>query len=336
MIKYALGLVILFKSFLGEGQSFTKKTGDVVGNQTVIPIDVAPPGYPQAQALIYYPDDYGKTSKRYPLYLFLHGAGEGALMDISEVNKTSLPYSISTGFKPYGIDKNGDTIKFLVVSPHCAGCNGSYSFPQLQYTVSYLLNNYRIDTNCVVVGGLSSGGSCTWSMVMGNGGSPSWKDTITTSKITIINPMANGGYDEFIKQAQPKANLEWWLKRGGAVLYTIGDQDPGYNPSGYFTYLKEDTTFGVKGRIFNKVVVGGTHSANVWTTPFPLTARTFSPTMNIWQLMWSLRKTAAVVPPPVIVPPPVVIPPISKDTLYPVRVIMKMNDSSCRIIYNRP
>src|SRR5258707_968088 len=124
----------------------TQALGTVLGNQKVIPIATNPPGYAiNAQALIYYPDDYflpANANKRYPLYLFLHGAGQGASTNISEVLQTSLPQLIAQGLKPYGIDPaTGDTVKFIVISPHCALCGGSYSYPQLQYTIPYLVAN---------------------------------------------------------------------------------------------------------------------------------------------------------------------------------------------------
>src|SRR3569833_359701 len=114
--------------------SQTQPIGKVIGNQTVISIPVAPAGYPTAQALIYYPDDYflpQNANKRYPLYVFNHGTGEGSSQDITEVTNQSVPYLIKNGLKPYGIDEvTGDTVKFIVVSPHCASCGSSYFYHQ--------------------------------------------------------------------------------------------------------------------------------------------------------------------------------------------------------------
>src|SRR6186713_3056714 len=174
----------------------TQAIGTVLGNQKVIPIATNAPGYAiDGQALIYYPDDYflpANVNKRYPLFLFLHGAGEGSGSNISEVLNTSLPALIAQGLKPYGIDTlTGDTIKFVVISPHCASCGGSYSYPQLQYTIPYLVANYRIDSTCIWAGGLSSGGRGTFSLPMGD----KVGDTLLGNKLAGIMPMANGGYD---------------------------------------------------------------------------------------------------------------------------------------------
>jgi alpha-tubulin suppressor-like RCC1 family protein len=289
--------ILFFLPLLSIAQK--QATGTVIGNQVVRPIAIAPTGYALGESLVYYPDDYfkaGNETKRYPLYVFLHGAGEGNSDNITEVTNTSLPNLIKNGLKPYGIDPNtGDTIKWIVVSPHCAVCGGSFSFPQLQYSVPYLFANYRVDTSCVWFGGLSSGGRGTWSMVMGNAGAPNYLDTNMTKRITGIMPMANGGYDLAINDPTNKGILDTTLARGLRVLYVIGDQDPGYNAIGYHTYAKQDSVYGIPGYWYHKVIIGGTHSTNVWNTPFPLTARNWSTTMNSWTQMWYLRRTIPVV-----------------------------------------
>ena len=46
--------------------------------------------------LIYFPDDYSSTEKKYPLVLFLHGAGErGTNLDL--VKKHGIPKRIEQG-----------------------------------------------------------------------------------------------------------------------------------------------------------------------------------------------------------------------------------------------
>jgi len=288
-MKKTLFIILSFlQTLLVEGQDSLVPNGTIIGNQTAIPIPVGPSGAALGQALIYYPDDYFQAqnaNKRYPLYVFLHGAGEGRYLNISEVTNTSLPYLIKGGLKPYGIDQlTGDTIKFIVISPHCARCNGSYSYPQLQYTIPYLFKAYRVDTSCVWVGGLSAGARGTWSVVMGG----KVGDTALGKRITGIMPMANGGYDEYLSSLGP--NLDTIARRGLGCLYVIGDQDPGYNSIGFFAYQAVMRKYSLPGRYFDSVIIGGTHSANVWNPPFLLTSRLWSKIMNAWTQMWSMRK----------------------------------------------
>lgn len=298
-MKKVLFLILLLP-LLTLGQ--TQPLGAVIGNQTVINAPVYPPGYAMAQALIYYPDDYflpKNANKRYPLYVFLHGAGEGKGSDITIVTNTSLPYLIKKGLKPYGIDpETGDTVKWIIVSPFCANCGGSYSFPQLQYTLPYLKTNYRVDTSCIWFGGLSSGGSCTWSMAMGNGVSPSPKDTLMTLGIAGIMPMANGGYDNNFGVTQLRANLDTTAKRGLAVLTIIGDADPGYNDIGFRAYQAEMKKYCQPRRYFDSVRKNTAHTDSVWNIPFPLNARVWSKAINSWTQMWAMRKRTSIVPSP--------------------------------------
>lgn len=322
MIKYLLGVVILIKGFIAESQTFIKKVGDIVGNQTVISVPIAP-GSPTRQALIYYPDDYFKTNKTYPVYFFLHGSEEAGTD--TKLTNTSLPYLIKNGLKPYNIDPiSKDTIKWIIISPQCseAGGNCSYSYPQLRYTIPYCLQNYRIDKNCVWAGGLSMGGSATFSLGMSD-------TSFTMTYLTGLMPMANGGYDTYL--ASLGKNLAYSMQHGLSLLYIIGDQDPGFNPSGYSAYNNLLAANAMPGRYFTKVIVGGTHSANVWNLPFPITARVWSTTQNAWDQMWSLRKNA-VLSTPVIIPP---IDTVKKEVPYPVKIIMKMSDSSCSTIWQK-
>src|ERR1700759_1461684 len=100
-MKFRLTLVAALFTLAGLAQ--TQPNGTVIGNQTVIPIPIAPPGYATAQALIYYPDDYflpQNANKRYPLFIFLHGIGEGSSSNITELTNTSLPQLIKQGLKP--------------------------------------------------------------------------------------------------------------------------------------------------------------------------------------------------------------------------------------------
>lgn len=299
--------IIAFLPLLAIGQTQPKDSivpnGKVIGNQTTIPIAVAAPGYAMGQALIYYPDDYflpANANKRYPLFVFLHGAGEGANLNISEVNKTSLPYLISSkGLKPYAIDKTtGDTVKFIVVSPHCAKCGGSYSFPQLKYTVDFLFKAYRVDTSCVFFGGLSSGGSCTISMAMGTGGNFLAADTLVTKRITGVMDMANGGYDDNINNKQGVANMDTFARRGGVFLWVIGDMDPGNNDIGFKAYKKNLLNFCWPGRFLDSTRKNTAHTDSVWNIPFPITSRVWSKSMNSWDLMWSFRKQGSSPAPP--------------------------------------
>ena len=140
-------------------------SGTVIGNQTVIDIPVSSYGT-MSQALRWLPDDYNSTTKKYPLLIFLHGSGEGSSDNISEVLGTSLPQLIAQGLKPYGIDSlTGDTVKYIVISPHASYSYWSYQYIQVKSILQFIEANYRVDTNRVFMTGLSAGGYGDWTCV---------------------------------------------------------------------------------------------------------------------------------------------------------------------------
>src|SRR6476469_6251015 len=120
MKRLVFCLALLNIISLASTAQWAVPTGSTVGNQKVI--QIPRDAYnTQEQALIYYPDDYflpQNANKRYPMFVFLHGTGEGATNDINEVCRNSLPKEIKAGLKPYGIDPaTGDTIKWITVCP---------------------------------------------------------------------------------------------------------------------------------------------------------------------------------------------------------------------------
>jgi hypothetical protein len=257
-------------------------TTTLIGNQYVMSVPVNPVGYAMTQALVYYPDDYflaANASKKYALYIFLHDEAQGMTSDVSELNNASLPQLISQGFKPYGIDSaTKDTVKFIVVSPHAALSGGSYSYPQLQYTIPYLLANLRVDTNCVWLGGPSMGGRGTFSVPMSS--------VSLGEKLTGIMPMSTGGYDNYTNLLP---NLATCLKNGMGYIFTVGAADQGIVPNAEY-YNNYMTGAVLPGRGFYKEIAGLGHTADAWTQPFLLTSRWWTANRNAWDVMASTHK----------------------------------------------
>src|SRR5215217_4470193 len=120
MKRLLICLALLNCVWLHVNAQWTIPTGSTVGNQKVIEVPITSYNT-MAQALLYLPDDYFlpvNANKRYPIFIFLHGTGEGASNDINEVCRNSLPKLIKNGLKPYGIDPvTRDTIKWITVCP---------------------------------------------------------------------------------------------------------------------------------------------------------------------------------------------------------------------------
>ncbi len=106
---------------------------------------------------LFLPNDYAtKTTKRWPLLLFLHGSGErGDLIDKVKVHGPPKLLDDPAKAKDW---------PFITVSPQCPDGN-SWSPLQLGLLLDELEKMYNIDRNRVYVTGLSMGGFGTWSLL---------------------------------------------------------------------------------------------------------------------------------------------------------------------------
>lgn len=101
------------------------------------------------------PADYGADrSKRWPLMLFLHGAGErGTNLDVVTLHG------------PPKLVKQGKDLPFVVISPQCLP-GQIWDDAALIALVDDIIHRYRIDVRRVYVTGLSMGGYGTWSLLV--------------------------------------------------------------------------------------------------------------------------------------------------------------------------
>ena len=106
--------------------------------------------------LLYLPKEYDKADKKWPLILFLHGAGERG--DDIELVKKHGPAKLIAEEKDFD---------FIIVSPQCPKENW---WPNLTEELNALVDDitakYKVDTNRLYITGLSMGGYGTWSMII--------------------------------------------------------------------------------------------------------------------------------------------------------------------------
>ncbi|MGA2499617.1 MAG: PHB depolymerase family esterase [Tepidisphaeraceae bacterium] len=104
--------------------------------------------------LLFLPEDYGKDpEKKWPLILFLHGAGERG----DDVNKV----------KVHGPPKIVETRKdfpFIMVSPQCPA-NSWWNPFELNALLDSVMASNKVDPDRVYLTGLSMGGFGTWEMI---------------------------------------------------------------------------------------------------------------------------------------------------------------------------
>ncbi len=121
--------------------------------------------------LLYLPEDYKKDpEKKWPLMLFLHGAGERG----SDLNKVKAhgPPKIVEGKKDF---------PFIVVSPQCPE-NAWWEPFQLIALLDEIQAAYRVDPDRVYLTGLSMGGFGTWDLA-----------TRYPDRFAAIAPICGGG-----------------------------------------------------------------------------------------------------------------------------------------------
>jgi predicted peptidase len=124
-----------------------------------------------ASYLLYLPQDYQQdTTKRWPLLLFLHGAGERGT-DLKKVAVHGPPKLI----------QSGTNLPFIVVSPQCPE-PGRWDDDTLVALLDAIATDYRVKTNQVYLTGLSMGGFGTWSLA-----------TKYPERFAAVAPICGGG-----------------------------------------------------------------------------------------------------------------------------------------------
>ena len=102
--------------------------------------------------LLYLPKNYGSGAK-FPLLLFLHGAGE----------RGDDKLDLVTVHGPPKLIEGGEDFPFIVVSPQCK--EGSWwEAAELSVLVDHIESQFDVDKDRLYVTGLSMGGFGTWAL----------------------------------------------------------------------------------------------------------------------------------------------------------------------------
>jgi predicted peptidase len=106
-----------------------------------------------ADYLLFLPQGYNaKATNRWPLMLFLHGAGERG----SDLKKVAV-------HGPPKIVKSKPNFPFILVSPQCPD-GETWSDEVLLSLLDDVIKRHKVDTNRVYLTGLSMGGYGSWSL----------------------------------------------------------------------------------------------------------------------------------------------------------------------------
>jgi predicted peptidase len=124
-----------------------------------------------ANYLLYLPPDYKTDArKRWPLMLFLHGAGERGT-NLSRVAVHGPPKLV----------KQGRDFPFILVSPQCPA-GELWSTETLLALLAEVIRKNKVDTNRIYLTGLSMGGYGTWALAVAH-----------PNKFAAIAPICGGG-----------------------------------------------------------------------------------------------------------------------------------------------
>jgi predicted peptidase len=106
------------------------------------------------QYLVYLPSAYKDDNKKWPLVLFLHGAGERG-SDLNFVNRNG----------PTKLVEEGKDFPFIMISPQCP-LGQRWDARELSTLLDEIEKIYSVDKSKEYVTGLSMGGEGTWKLIM--------------------------------------------------------------------------------------------------------------------------------------------------------------------------
>src|SRR5688572_17927819 len=190
------------------------------------------------------PARYDSVLKKYPLLIFIHGAGEmgNGSTDLYKVANVGVPALIKNKQFPPAFKVNDTSYSFIVISPQCKTVPSDVDMNAL---LDHAISKYRIDTTRIYVSGLSMGGGVTW--VFG---------AASAQRISAIVPIC-GASSPTDSRAQKiaQAGLAVWAfhnKNDSTVTYT--------NSTGYVTKING---FGANPQAKLTLWLTGGH--NAWT-----------------------------------------------------------------------
>ena len=168
------------------------------------------------QYLLYLPPNYD-AGKKWPLLLFLHGAGErGDDLDLVKVHG------------PPKLIEQGKDFPFIVVSPQCPK-GRRWEPTALIALLDEIEKDYSVDSDRIYVTGLSMGGFGSWALAsfaperiaaiapICGGGETYWARRLTKIPVWAFH----GGKDRVVPMERSKVMVEAVKKSGGDAKLTI-------------------------------------------------------------------------------------------------------------------
>ena len=147
LILWGILLALVQCSVKAQAQSGGNET-----NQIVKQFEFRPKGSQKVSYLLFLPQGYSDTEQRWPMILFLHGAGE----------RGNDVWKVATHGPPKRVRQHPD-FPFIVVSPQCPD-GEMWSREILLSLLDDVTTKYKVDPSRVYLTGLSMGGYGTWDL----------------------------------------------------------------------------------------------------------------------------------------------------------------------------
>ena len=196
-----------------ESGSSTDRPG-AAGRQQAARLEVQVPM--AMDYLLFLPQDYEKKD-RWPLMLFLHGAGERG-DDLELVKKHGPPKIVETK----------KDFPFILVSPQCKS-RRRWEPSALTALLDDVVARYKVDEDRIYVTGLSMGGFGTWSLAADTpdrfaaivpicgGGEAYWTRQLVNLPVWVFH----GAKDKVVPPERSETMVEALKKHGGSVKLTV-------------------------------------------------------------------------------------------------------------------
>jgi len=170
--------------------------------------------------LLHLPEDYDKNNERkWPLLLFLHGAGERG-DDIQKVKTHGIPK----------IAENDLSLPFIAVSPQCPE-DSFWSSEQeaLLALLDEITANFNVDVKRIYLTGLSMGGYGTWHLASSHpekfaaiapicgGGNPNRVQALVHTPVWAFH----GAKDNVVRLEESERMVNALKERGGNAKLTV-------------------------------------------------------------------------------------------------------------------
>lgn len=252
----SLGLLFLFKTITAQVQTERYLSMTPLSNAFY---EYLPQGYSP------------NSSQKYPLMIFIHGSGEigdGSKSQLKKVLKHGPPKAIEEGKFPNSFTVNGQTFRYIVLSPQFSDWPGDTDIDNI---INYAIQHYNVDTSRIYLTGLSMGGGVVWQYV---------GDDINYGKrIAAIVPIAGASYPDNSRCANiAAANIAVWA--------THNDGDPTV-PS-YYTidYVNKIDAVPVPPNPLAIKTIFQSNSHDAWTQTYDVNFKPNGKNVFEWMLQY--------------------------------------------------